>query len=563
MAKLSARQFQRELSDFAAALRRKIESDCDGFTADPAASAARREAAETDFGAFCRTYFPHYLAHAPSLLHDYLFERLPAIVDAPRSQTDAIAAPRGEAKSTLVSLLFVLWCDLTSRKHYICLVMDSFDQAAVQLEAIKAEYEVNPRLAADFPDGVGRGRVWQNAVIVTAGGAKIEVFGSGKRIRGRRHGPYRPDLVIGDDLENDENVRSPDQRDKLQAWLTKSVMKLGGAGAKMDVLIIGTILHYDSVLARLLENPLWHGRRFKALLRWPDRMDLWDRWEAIYRNEGEDAAERFHAQNAAAMQAGAQVSWPAGRPLQDLMVIRARDGHASFDSELQNDPINSENALFSAISFWVERSEDWLFFGACDPSLGKSGASRDPSAILVGGFNRRTAVLDVVEASIRKRLPDKIIEDIIALHRQYHCLVWGIEAVQFQEFLRTELVKRSALAGCPIPARAIIPHADKLLRIESLQPHVANNLIRLHPSQTTLLEQLRHFPAADHDDGPDALQMLWMLAVGSGAGLNVQTTGLQRFGAAVTDALRGIGSKRTTGSGWGTVSGDNDFRGFS
>jgi hypothetical protein len=40
---------------------------------------------------------------------------------------------------------------------------------------------------------------------------------------------------------------------------------------------------------------------------------------------------------------------------------------------------------------------------------------------------------------------------------------------------------------------------------------VFNGLIRLHPSQTTLIEQLRHFPKADHDDGPDGLHMLWAL----------------------------------------------------
>ena len=57
-----------------------------------------------------------------------------------------------------------------------------------------------------------------------------------------------------------------------------------------------------------------------------------------------------------------------------------------------------------------------------------------------------------------------------------------------------------------------VGHTDKLLRIESLQPHMANGLIRLHPSQTTLIDQLRHFPKADHDDGPDALQMLWVAA---------------------------------------------------
>jgi predicted phage terminase large subunit-like protein len=92
-----------------------------------------------------------------------------------------------------------------------------------------------------------------------------------------------------------------------------------------------------------------------------------------------------------------------------------------------------------------------------------------------------------------------------------------VETVQFQEFLKTELVKRSAAQGVPVPARGVQPIADKLLRIESLQPHVANGLIRLHPSQVTLIEQLRHFPKADHDDGPDALHMLWMAAQ-SGAG---------------------------------------------
>jgi predicted phage terminase large subunit-like protein len=75
------------------------------------------------------------------------------------------------------------------------------------------------------------------------------------------------------------------------------------------------------------------------------------------------------------------------------------------------------------------------------------GNSRDPSAILVGGFNRMTGILDVVEARIKKRLPSVIISDTIALQRQYGCLCWSVEAVQFQEFLRTELVRQSAELG--------------------------------------------------------------------------------------------------------------------
>ena len=80
------------------------------------------------------------------------------------------------------------------------------------------------------------------------------------------------------------------------------------------------------------------------------------------------------------------------------------------------------------------------------------------------------------------------------------------------------MVKRAAARGIPVPARGVQPIADKLLRIESLQPHMANGLIRLHANQSTLIDQLRHFPKADHDDGPDALHMLWMAATTMGAG---------------------------------------------
>lgn len=362
----------------------------------------------------------------------------------------------------------------------------------------------------------GGGRVWQAGTIVTHNDIKVQVAGSGKKLRGLRHGSYRPDLVVLDDIENDEQVRSPEQRDKLDNWLKKTILPLGGAGAKFDVIYIGTILHYDSVLSRTLKNPLWKAARFKAVIQWPVNMSLWDEWEEILRNNdsnGEWMANAFYQNHKLEMDEGAVVSWSA-RPILTLMLIRARDGHSTFDSEYQNDPVSGEDAPFAhCITFWVNRLNEWIFYGACDPSLSKAGSSRGPSALMVGGFNRHTGILDVVEAAIRKRLPDKIISDVIELQCIYGCLVWSVEAVQFQEFLRTELVKRSAAAGIPVPARAVTPHSDKLLRIESLQPHMANGLIRLHSSQTTLIDQLRHFPMADHDDGPDALHMLWALAV--------------------------------------------------
>ena len=513
MKKLSAKHFQYAIADIAATLQQQIEADCEGFPSDPKASAERRERALADFTFFRRTYFPHYCTIAgDSALHTWLDAALPRMAEAREGQHIALAAPRGEAKSTFISLFFVLWCVLTGRKRYILIIADALEQAAILLEAVKAELDGNPRLAMDFPAEAGRGRVWNVGTILTAQNVKLQALGAGKRMRGLRHGPHRPDLVILDDLENDENVAKPEQRDKLQSWLQKTVLNLGAADGSMDVVYVGTLLHYDSVLARTLRKPLWKARTFRSILRWPDRMDLWDAWESLLSSRGEAEARRFYRRHKEEMEAGAEVSWPASRPLYRLMCLRAEDREA-FDSEQQNDPLSANEAPFNGcITFWVDRSRDWLLFGAVDPSLGRQGAGRDPSAILVGGFLRGSMTLDVVEASIRKRHPDRIIEDVIALHDVYHPLLWGVEAVQFQEFFAHVLVQRAAERGIALPVRPLVNSADKLLRIESLQPHMAQGRIRLHASQRALIDQLRHFPRADHDDGPDALEMLWRLA---------------------------------------------------
>ena len=512
-----------ELRAYADSMRQKLEASFDGWDDSPEAVVDRRKKVfdpVSGYDYFVSHYFPHYVRSASrSELHDYLFKTLPEILQDPKSVNMATAAPRGEAKSTLVSQLFTLYCLVTQKKRYALIVMDSINQAYPMLESIKVELEFNQRLRIDFPEVAGQGRVWQATTILTKANQKVEIAGSGKKLRGLRHGAYRPDLVVLDDIENDEQVRSAEQRDKLHEWLKKTVLPLGVPGEKLDVVYIGTILHYDSVLNRTLASKAWKTAKFKALKKMPDDMALWDKWEDFFLNEGEAVADAFYHANQAAMDKGSEVSW-AARPLLALMKIRARDGHATFDSEYQNDPLSSDDAMFAnSLTYWTELPANLIYFGALDPSLGKAGASRDPSAILVGGYHRETGKLYVVEAQVKKRLPDLIIEDVIRMQNQYHCQRWFVETVQFQEFLKDELVKRSAQRGIPVPATATKPNTDKMLRIESLQPHMVNGLILLHSSQATLISQLRHFPKADHDDGPDALEMLWRNAVGSSAAI--------------------------------------------
>lgn len=479
------------------------------------------------FDYFINTYFPHYVRSPhKSTLHNYLFAELPKLTWSEQSHRLAIAAPRGEAKSTIVTQLHTLYRIITHTVHFAVIVMDSINQAYPMLESIKNELENNPRLKADFPDVCGIGRVWQASRILTKNEIKIEVAGAGKRLRGLRHYARRPDLTILDDIENDKNVSKPEQRDKLDSWLSKTILPLGTAGEKYDIVYIGTILHYDSVLNRTLSRASWQSQRFKSVIQMPENMALWDEWEALFHSKDMQKADEFYLKHQEEMDKGAIVSWQA-RPILEMMKIRADKRHV-FDSEYQNDPTAGEDAPFSnAIQYWHTLPSNLIYFGACDPSLGKHGASRDPSAIVIGGYDRQTGKLYIVKADIKKRLPDKIISDIIHYQRQFNCQHWAIESIQFQEFFRTELVKRGAENGVPVPALPVKPNSDKLLRIETLQPHMVNGLLLLHTEQSTLIDQFRHFPKADHDDGCDAVEMVWQLAIKQGRGVQRQVLDVQ------------------------------------
>lgn len=527
-AAVSQKEFRNKIAEMAADFAREIELNVEAFTSDPAAKAERvrrvKACDEGGFRFFMETYLPHYVRGDASLFHEAVFARVPAIMSAEKGEREMFIAPRGSSKSTHLSLGLALYRIILRKTRYTIEVCDVYAQAALLIEAIKAELTTNPRLQSDFPDACGQGRVWREAEIVTRQDIRVEGVGAGQKLRGRRHGPYRPDTLFFDDIENDEAVRSPEQRDKLESWIAKAALKVGPPDGSMHVIWVGTVLHWDAVLVRASKKPMWRVTKFQAIMKWPDRMDLWDQFEEIYQNEGKEEAMAFYEPRRAEMDAGAVVNWPSVQPLAWLMLERA-GSHDAFATEYQNQPM-SEGNPFAKLHYWTARVREWVFFGGIDPSLGKNGKGRDPSAILIGGFDRLSGKMDVVEASIRRRLPDIIISDTIALQREYRALLWFVESVQFQEFLRTSLMGEAARQGVGVSAIPITPIGDKNLRIERLQPPVKAGLIRFSPDHVTLIEQLQQWPNAAHDDGPDCLDMLWqntLFYAGGGAAGQMHT----------------------------------------
>lgn len=445
----------------------------------------------------------------------------------------AIEAPRGHAKSTTFTFKDSIHAAVYAYKHYEIILSDSSEQAEGFLTDIKTEFEENAALKEDFGDL--EGRVWKSSVILLKNGVKIEAIGSGKKIRGRRHKQWRPDLIVCDDLENDENVNTADQRKKLRNWFYKAVSKAGDTYT--DIVYIGTLLHFDALLANVAKNPSYRTAKYRGVISFAENEVLWDAWEKIYtdltNDRRQEDARAFYEANEAEMLQGTKVLWEEKLSYYDLMVIRISEGEASFNSEIQNDPIDPETCTFQEewFDFWDEEGKQvpdfsdprYLFVGANDPSLGKNKKS-DTSSIFAVAKDMRTGYLYVLIADIAKRKPDQIIDDAMEasrrLKREYGrpYYKFGVETVQFQYYFAEIMRQKSAAAGEYLPIEEINSTQNKDARIQSLQPFVKNGYLKFSHRHKALLKQIMEYPMGKNDDGPDGLQMTVQLALTVKAG---------------------------------------------
>ena len=468
---------------------------------------------------FAKTYFPHYCTESFSRLHKDLFKMSEKHIPDQKPFKAGIAAPRGNAKTTIVSLILPMWCAAFNLKHFIALYSDTFTQSADNLEAIKAELEANPRLKHDFPHIFGIGPAWQYGVIVTRNNLKIKAWGIRQRLRGAKHGPWRIDLAIYDGLENDLNVVNPVQREKNERWFFRAAMNAGSL-KYTDHIAIDTIIHYDSLMQMIIKR--FGGNTYRAIIKWSTAKQ-WERWKEIWQNDTPDRkkALEYFEKHRKIMLTDTQVLWPDGEDYYTLMNHLMEIGPAAFEAEKQNEPLDKESLTFQEDWLYEHaydpeelKGKELVYYGAVDPSMGKNN-SACPSAILVALRDIETGTVYLTTEDIAIRRPDVIIAATIEYQKMCQVVRWNVEKVQFQEFFKDILIKEAAKQGIMIPAYGIASITDKDLRIQSMQPAIMNGMVRLpkawsmrRDNPLSLWNQLIHYPRAKYKDGPDALHML-------------------------------------------------------
>lgn len=389
-----------------------------------------------------------------------------------------VIAPRGHAKSTTVDMTYPLWAGCFEQEEFIVIISDTCTQAAEFINALKDEFENNPKIKWLF--GNMKGDDWQDGEFVLSNGIKYAAKGSGMKIRGIRHRHTRPTLMIFDDIENDENIKSAEQRQKLYHWFTKAAIPALARGGR--AVVIGTILHFDSLVNKVMKQQDvfkgWQTRVFYAI------------------TTEEDGTER--------------ALWPEHRSLEKLRAMRDDPsdqdfiGSITFAQEYQHKPFSEEDAIIQP---------DWI--KECEPSQVPDRHTRLARVLTIdpAASERQTAdftamiVADLytdgnvyIRAIRNQRTSPSVTADTVReLDEIYKPQVIGIEKGALG------LVFRDLLEGLPVIG--LEPDKDKVRRLlavsrffEAGRVYTVKNI----QNGQAFREQLIEFPKGTHDDMVDA-----------------------------------------------------------
>ncbi|MDE1945602.1 MAG: hypothetical protein KGH93_00110 [Patescibacteria group bacterium] len=260
--------------------------------------AVRRRTVEESHQWFFLFYFGHYMQYHTAPFQVDMFR----LTEDNTVKNALIIAFRGSAKSTIFTLSFPIWAILGRQQIKHVLILSSTRQKAqVLLQNIKSELERNHMLRADLGPFKEETNEWNTtSLYIQKYDAKITCGSVEQSIRGIRFKEHRPELIILDDIEDMESVKTKEGRDKIEGWLSGEVIPAGDISTRL--FFVGNLLHNDSV-AKRLEQRIAEGRMDGECLKvaildsdgqpaWPGKYPDQDAIDAEHKKQTSETAWR-------------------------------------------------------------------------------------------------------------------------------------------------------------------------------------------------------------------------------------------------------------------------------
>jgi predicted phage terminase large subunit-like protein len=441
-----------------------------------------------------RTLFPDRFYLPFYKIHDPLF----AVLDDPTINKAVVTAPRGFGKTSIMNLAYPAKKILFHEKKFIVPISNSATQAVMQSENLKRELMSNSivrrifgPIKANKADSDGIDDTFTKDMWVTSGGTLVFPRGSGQQVRGILHGDYRPDLILGDDLESTEGVKSEDQRKKMKEWLFADVIGSVSRHLKnWKIVIMGTLLHEDSLLANLMSDPNWIHLNIE--LCDDNYNSLWP--EFISSEELHKLADSYRSQG-----------------LLDV-----------FFREYRNLPISTEDATFKIDYFKyyeespeMNNSEVIETIIIVDPAKTVKKHS-DFSAIVGVGFNLDAGRVYFRDCVAERMHPDRIYDEAFDMAKRLNASVIAIKTNSLNEFITYPIRNEMFRRGLNYEIVEVPERQHKEDRIAMMVPFYRRGLVFHNKAASGGLEaQLLSFPRSKRDDIMDAFaDFIYMLDSG-------------------------------------------------
>lgn len=425
----------------------------------------------------------------------------------------AIAAPRGHAKSTAITLCYSLASVLFRERSYVLICSDTETQASLFLGQIRSLLQENETIISLFRIRKNEKGVVDfikdsetDIIVAFEDGKKFRIMakGSGQKLRGLLWDGKRPDLIICDDMENEELVLNKDRREAFRRWFFGALLPC--RSSRGIVRVVGTILHMDSLLERLMPNPT-NKRTIIEDLKIYSPDSVAGNWKAIkYRAHNPDFS---------------QILWPAKHTKETLTQERenyiAQGMPDLYSQEFLNVPLDESRAHFKRSDFLAITDTDVKknknYYISADLAISEQERA-DYSAFVVGGVDE-DGVLQIVNV-IKDRMDGReIVNTLIALQRMYNPLAVGIEEMQVSKaigpFLNEEMRRSNVYLNLVKmkPAKT-----DKVTRSYSIQARMRAGGVKFMKNADwyqDLEDEMCRFPKDKHDDQVDAMAYLGLM----------------------------------------------------
>jgi len=438
---------------------------------------------------FARVFFPNKFSIPFSdKIHSKIFE----LLDDDSNQLVAIAAPRGIGKTSILSAFAARQLCYRLKKYIVpisCTAMSALEQS----ENLKSELTNNENIVKVFGDA--KSNNFSKEYWDTVFGSRVRPLGADQQFRGRLFGSSRVDLFLADDLESPERSDNEEQREKRKKWFYSDVLNSVNRHRKdWRVIVVGTILHEDSLLANLLDN-----KDFASV-----RLELCDdefnsNWEEAFSTE---EVKILYNQFSNANEVDVFF-----REYRNLAVPVGE--HAAFKKSLFK--------YYSPTLEKIEDNSDVVFIVVVDPCK-KETMQTAESAIVVWGIDIENGLFYFVDYFSEKVTGNALYDEIIRFILKYNAIAIGIETTGLEDWIIEPFKFKVKQRGifCNIIAlkagRGSARGKGKELRIRGLIPYyeqgkVFHNILKCDRYEVQLLS----FPKATRWDIMDAASYLPMM----------------------------------------------------